>query len=73
MEGVPMFPILLSVKTAWSCAFLLTTDEGSVAISDAQEVILEFTEQGLKTRYQIDYEGDAESFGWLIGCSWRSG
>lgn len=48
------------------CAYLLTTDQGALAVSDAQEVILEANDAGVKTSYRIQYEGDAESFGWLV-------
>ena len=63
-----MIGLLLSVSTAWPCAALLTrvTDEGALASSDAQEVILEQNSAGTLTRYRVSYDGDAESFGWLI-------
>ena len=54
------------MSQAFPCAYLLTTDQGALAVSDAQEVILESNEAGVKTSYRIQYEGDAESFGWLV-------
>jgi len=54
------------MSQALPCAFLLTTDQGSLAVSDAQEVILEANAAGTKTSYRVAYEGDAESFGWLV-------
>ncbi len=61
-----MIGLLLSIGAAWPCAALLTRDAGSLATSDAQEVILERNETGVLTRYRVSYDGDAESFGWLI-------
>ena len=54
------------MSQAFPCAYLLTTDQGALAVSDAQEVILEANDAGVKTSYRIQYEGDAESFGWLV-------
>ena len=54
------------MSQALPCAYLLTTDQGALAVSDAQEVILEANDEGVKTSYRIQYEGDAESFGWLV-------
>ena len=58
-----MIGLLLSVSTAWPCAALLTrvTDEGALASSDAQEVIIEQNAAGTLTRYRVSYDGDAES------------
>ena len=61
-----MLSVLLAASTAWPCAALITSDLGAVATSDAQEVILEQTETGTRTRYRVSYDGDAASFGWLI-------
>jgi MYXO-CTERM domain-containing protein len=61
-----MLSLLLLTSTAFPCAALLTNDEGAIASSDAQEVILETTETGVRTSYRVRYDGDAESFGWLI-------
>lgn len=61
-----MIALLLSIGTAWPCAALLTRDAGALATSDAQEVILERNAEGVLTRYRVSYDGDAESFGWLI-------
>jgi hypothetical protein len=61
-----MIGLLLAVGTAWPCAALLTRDGGALATSDAQEVILERNDAGVLTRYRVSYDGDAESFGWLI-------
>jgi len=59
--------LLLSLGTAWPCAALLTRDVvGELASSDAQEVILERNSEGVRTRYRVSYDGNAESFGWLI-------
>ncbi|MAA79514.1 MAG: hypothetical protein CL916_09665 [Deltaproteobacteria bacterium] len=54
------------MSQALPCAYLLTTDQGALAVSDAQEVILEANNAGVRTSYRIQYEGDAESFGWLV-------
>jgi hypothetical protein len=61
-----MITLLLSLGAAWPCAALITRDQGALASSDAQEVILERTETGSRTSYRVSYDGDAESFGWLI-------
>ena len=61
-----MLSILLLTGTAFPCAALLTNDEGAIATSDAQEVILEDREEGVRTHYRVRYDGDADSFGWLI-------
>ena len=61
-----MLFLLLSLQAAWPCAALITTSSGAIATSDAQEVILERTETGTRTRYRVSYDGDAEHFGWLI-------
>jgi hypothetical protein len=61
-----MLYVLLFVSTAWPCAALITDDLGAIATSDAQEVILEYTDQGARTRFRVSYDGDAASFGWLI-------
>ena len=61
-----MLALLLLIPSAFPCAMLLTNDEGAIASSDAQEVILEETETGVRTQYRVSYDGDAESFGWLI-------
>ena len=58
--------ILTLISRAFPCAFLLTQDQGDLAVSDAQEVILEANAFGTKTRYRVQYEGDADSFGWLV-------
>ena len=68
-----MLSILLLTGTAFPCAALLTNDEGAIATSDAQEVILEDREEGVRTHYRVRYDGDADS---LAGSSWftvRSG
>ena len=54
------------IANAWPCAMLLTKDQGALATSAAQQVILESNDAGTLTKYQIDYAGDAESFGWLV-------
>ena len=64
-----MLSLLLLTGTAFPCAALLTNDEGAIASSDAQEVVLEDTEAGVRTHYRVRYEGDAEAFGWLIVVS----
>jgi len=61
-----MLFLLLSLQAAWPCAALVTTSSDAIATSDAQEVILERTETGTRTRYRVSYDGDAEHFGWLI-------
>jgi len=61
-----MIGLMLAVGTAWPCAALLTKGAGVLATSDAQEVILERNETGVLTRYRVSYDGNAESFGWLI-------
>ena len=58
--------MLAFMSQAFPCAYLLTSNQGALAVSDAQEVILEFNEAGVKTSYHIQYEGDAESFGRLV-------
>ena len=57
---------LLFISNAWPCASLLTTDQGALATSAAQQVILEANDMGTQTKYLIEYDGDAEAFGWLI-------
>ena len=64
--GDTMLSLLLLTGTAFPCAALLTNDEGAIASSDAQEVVLQSTDTGSRTHYRVSYEGDAESFGWLI-------
>ena len=64
--GGSVIGLLLFSSTAWPCAALLTSDGGALATSDAQEVILERNESGLLTQYRVSYDGNAESFGWLI-------
>ena len=61
-----MLSLLLLTGTAFPCAALLTNDEGAIASSDAQEVVLQATETGSRTHYRVSYQGDADSFGWLI-------
>ena len=61
-----MLFLFLSLQAAWPCAALITTSSEAIATSDAQEVILERTETGTRTRYRVSYDGDAEHFGWLI-------
>jgi len=61
-----MLSLLLSLQAAWPCAGLITSNIEAIAISDTQEVILEQTETGTRTRYRISYDGDADHFGWLI-------
>lgn len=61
-----MLFLFLSLQAAWPCAALVTTSSDAIATSDAQEVILERTETGTRTRYRVSYDGDAEHFGWLI-------
>lgn len=51
--------------TAWACAGLYH-DEDSLAESDAQEVIFSQTPDGVRTAYRVEYDGDADDFGWLI-------
>ena len=61
--------LLLSfIANAWPCASLLVTtdDQGALATSDAQQVILEANEAGTQSKYLIEYNGDADSFGWLV-------
>jgi hypothetical protein len=65
-RGDTMLFLFLSLQAAWPCAALITTSSGAIATSDAQEVILERTETGTRTRYRVSYDGDAEHFGWLI-------
>lgn len=59
--------LLLSVfsSVAWPCAGLFH-EEAQLAESDAQSVIFEQTDAGVTVSYSVAYEGDAESFGWLI-------
>ena len=61
-----MLLFLASLQTAHPCAAMITKNDGSIAMSDAQEVILERTETGVRTRYRVTYDGDAEDFGWFI-------
>ena len=68
-----MLSILLLTGTAFPCAALLTNDEGAIATSDAQEVILEDREEGVRTHYRVRYDGDADSFGWLIAVHGAAG
>jgi MYXO-CTERM domain-containing protein len=59
--------LLLSMlsSVAWPCAGLFHDTE-QLAESDAQAVIFESVAEGTRASYSVDYEGDAESFGWLI-------
>ncbi|MFT4979346.1 MAG: hypothetical protein ACI8S6_005256, partial [Myxococcota bacterium] len=59
--------LLLSVisSVAWPCAGLFHESE-QLAESDAQSVILEAVEGGVRVSYSVAYEGDSESFGWMI-------
>ena len=61
-----MISLLLSMQVAWPCAALITTDQGAIASSDAQEVILEPTALGSRSSFRVSYDGDADRFGWLI-------
>lgn len=54
------------ISQAFPCAYLLTQEQGTLAVSDAQEVILESNQAGTKTSYRVQYEGDADAFGWLV-------
>lgn len=59
--------LLLSLisSVAWPCAGIFHETE-QLAESDAQSVIFELSEDGVTVSYSVAYEGDAESFGWLI-------
>ena len=49
--------LLLSfIANAWPCASLLitTTDQGALATSDAQQVILEANDAGTQSKYLIE-------------------
>ena len=52
-------------STALACAGLIH-DEGSVAESDAAEVLLEAQGDQTQITYAVTYSGDAEAFGWII-------
>ena len=59
--------LLMSVlsSVAWPCAGLFH-DTDTLAESDAQMAIFEATEDGTRVSYQVEYDGDAADFGWLI-------
>lgn len=55
----------LLISTAWPCAGLVHED-GQLADSDAQEVIFSLGDAGVTVSYNVHYDGDAETFGWII-------
>jgi hypothetical protein len=57
-----MMFLLSVISYAWPCATLLTTNQGALATSAAQQVILEANGAGTQTRYQIEHTGDTSAF-----------
>ena len=57
--------ILLAIKMAWPCAGLLHAD-GVHVESSTQQVIFSLQGDNTKVDYQIQYEGNAEDFGWVV-------
>lgn len=53
------------VAPAWPCAGFVH-EEGALAETDAQQALVELTEDGSAIEYKVVYEGDAEDFGWII-------
>ena len=60
-----MVQMMLLQGAAWACAGLYHSEE-TLAESDAQEVILSETADGIRAAYRVEYDGDADDFGWLI-------
>lgn len=50
---------------AFPCANIVTA-EGELATSDAQEVLFQAADQDQQVQYRVEYDGDAEDFGWII-------
>ena len=55
------------IVEAWACGGLVGSLEEEI-FSDAQSVVLELMEEeaAVEITYKIQYEGDAEDFGWVI-------
>jgi hypothetical protein len=60
--------LLALIGAAWPCANIVTA-EGDLATSDAQEVVLRSEAGEVTVDYRVEYDGDAEDFGWIIAVS----
>ncbi len=57
--------MILLIQTAAACAGLFH-EEGVLAESDAQTVLLEQLDGQVRSTWLVRYSGDAEAFGWVI-------
>ncbi len=57
--------MLLFIAAAWPCAGIFHED-GALAESEVQEVLLTAGDGQVTASYRVSYEGDAAAFGWVI-------